>query len=234
MMDNSFENAAKPPVSVPEANIIVDGEDSPPHDFQNVDFEQDENGAQHSLPNVEEVKTDHGRGSSKECHPFVFLLCLLLLSGVIIGLSVGLTKGNRQHSSSSNENVPSQSSIQRKANVQQWLLQNGISAPQALNSTNSPQSKALTWISESDLLQLSVPAAGPDTTEGYSFLTRYVMAVLYYATNGANWNFGLLFLSQHNTCDWFFIFSPPVGQVGVLCNQATDTIAGISFSKLLS
>jgi hypothetical protein len=79
---------------------------------------------------------------------------------------------------------------------------------------------------------MGIPKLPPsENDESYEFVTRYVMAVLYYATNGKSWQYDMNFLSEKVTCDWYQVFPPPVGQLGVLCNRNTKKMVGFSFGE---
>jgi len=96
---------------------------------------------------------------------------------------------------------------------------------------NTPQSKAIAWLAIRDKQFPVLPThnQGLDTPEGYKLVMRYAMAVLYFATGGPHWNIDMNFMSPElSTCDWFHVFPPPMGQVGVLCNQNTQQIVGLS------
>ena len=205
--------------------------------MSNVDSTIDEEDGQnhHSLPTAEEVKNNAPQ-RSKDTHPLLILTIALLLVVMIVGLSVGLTADNRQNKGDSSTALPTdqmnaQKQKDRSNNLKIWLLVNGISEAATFNDPTSPQFRALTFMAETDKMKLDMPDGAATTEEGYAFLTRYVMTVFYYATGGTTWNYNLLFLSDNHVCDWFFIFTAPVGQVGILCNEITQEIQGFSFSK---
>jgi hypothetical protein len=191
---------------------------------------------QHSLPSPEEAKTD-SPPRSKDTHPLLILLIAVLFGVMIIGLSVGLTKDNRQDDKSS---VPAtvvptgQTPAEKKDrsnNLKIWLMENVISEAATFDDATSPQTKALAFMADSDTMQLDIPLGSKTSPEGYTFLTRYVMALFYYSTGGPLWHYKLLFLSDNHVCDWFFLFPVPTGKVGVLCDEDNLEIEGISFSK---
>ncbi len=69
---------------------------------------------------------------------------------------------------------------------------------------NADRNNALWWITRDDPMQLPVPASDvpnsdPDTLK---LLQRYVLAVLFFATNGEQWTFDYLFLSEYDVCSW--------------------------------
>jgi hypothetical protein len=127
--------------------------------------------------------------------------------------------------------VPPFSNSIRQQKLLQYIVDQGVSEREDLLNPESPQGHALEFLANQDGLALDPPTGGLDTDEGYRFVTRYTMALFYYATNGTRWNYDLLFLSDSDTCEWYEIFEPPIGQVGVLCNQETQEIVGMSFSK---
>jgi hypothetical protein len=204
--------------------------DLPPPENGDEEDGMEEN--QHSLPSPEEIKASTPINQSGFCNPICyFMVIFLLLSAAVIGLSVGLTSDNRKDNSSAGAGSGySQNSEEKKAHMKQYIIDNLVSTEQDLGDSTSPQSRALAFLASEE--KKSAPNGGLDSKEGYAFITRYAMTTLYYATQGASWNYGLLFLSEHDTCEWYEVFTPPIGQVGVLCNENTNEIVGISFSKL--
>lgn len=192
---------------------------------------------QHSLPSPEEVKTDAPQ-RSKDTHPLLILLIAVLFGVMVIGLGFGLTADNRRDNGNSATALDTAEAAAAKKKlrtntIRNWLLDNEISKAATFNDPTSPQNKALTFLAAEDKMELDTPSGGMMTAEGYTFLTRYVMTLFYFSTNGAQWNYNLLFLSDNHVCDWFFIFTPPVGQVGVLCHPTDRQIIGFSFSKFI-
>jgi hypothetical protein len=192
----------------------------------------------HSLPTADEVRNTVNTRRTKDCHPFWIVLMVLLFATSIIGLSVGLTSENRKGSDSNNspmvDDAPAaspESQANRLTSIREYLVDLQISTAVELETTGSHQNRALNFMSALDRMQMQVPPGGMNTQAGFKFVERYVMTVFFYATDGPRWNYNLLFLSEHDTCDWFFVFGRPVGQVGCLCNQQTNKLIGISFSK---
>jgi hypothetical protein len=201
---------------------------------ETVDEEDGQNDAQnhHSLPAPEEVKM-HALPRSKDTHPLLILLVALVFGGLIIGLGFGLTADNRKDKGDSSTAIDTGQNAQKKDrpdNIKNWLLDKGISEAATFDDAASPQAKALTFMATSDKMQLDIPDGDLTTEDGYAFLTRYVMTLFFYATDGPLWNFNLLFLSENPVCDWYFLFTPPVGQQGVLCSPFQQ-IWGFSFRK---
>jgi Leucine-rich repeat (LRR) protein len=211
LSDDGFTNHQSQPIGVPSEN---EG-----------DIEAENN---HSLPTPEELKSKlptSSRGGVNVClsRPkgfFVFLF--LCLAAVIIGLSVGLTQ-NQQKTETYH------GGDKRLYHMQEYLIVHGVTNRSDLEaSTNSPQFNAVDWLAHDDTLVIGIPTGDLTTDSGYDFVTRYVMAVFYYSTNGQSWNFDLSFLSGKSTCEWYQVFAAPVGEVGVLCNQNTRKVVGFS------
>ena len=64
----------------------------------------------------------------------------------------------------------------------------------ALQTTSTPQNDALIWLSNNTNL---------DTYSDKRKIQRYVLAVLYYSTNGNNWDRNSGWLSNEDECDWY-------------------------------
>ena len=183
----------------------------------------------HSLPTPEEVNSDRPR--RRDLNPIWIGVFVLLLTIFVVALSVGLTSDKRQSSKGDSNAVSNDPAYikKRKTSIQNWIVNQNIS-PSVAFSTGSPQQRALDWMTEDDALQLKVPDGSKSSSGGYKFMSRYVLAVTYYALNGPQWNYKLEFLSRFQTCDWFNVFGDPVGQVGVLCDD-DQTVTGLSLSK---
>jgi hypothetical protein len=191
---------------------------------------------QHSLPNPEQLKVDNPTYQNpKSYRGRWFLFILVLLVSAIVALSVGLTADNRNGSStgpSSDLTGSPFSGKGRKLDIEKYLLKHKVSTEGDFEDPTSPQSHALNFMAINDKKSMQVPSGDLQTNEGYKFITRYIMALFYYAMNGSRWNYDLLFLTEHDTCEWYELFSQPIGQVGVLCNKDTHVLVGFSFSKL--
>lgn len=193
----------------------------------------------HSLPNPEELKFSQGSGRvTQGCG--VMLCWMFVLFAFIIALTVGLAVGltNNKDGSSSASGLfkgykgpfSSVTRSQVEEAMMEYIINNGVTSSSDLSNSNSPQAIALDFLAHKDPKQLNAPLSGLNTDEGYEFISRYVMSVFHASLGGETWNYDLLFNSKHDTCDWYDVFQPPVGQVGVLCNQNTKKIVGLSFS----
>ncbi|CAB9516380.1 serine threonine-protein kinase BRI1-like [Seminavis robusta] len=84
-----------------------------------------------------------------------------------------------------------------------YLVVHGVSNAEDFIDDDSPQSRALQFIAVDDGLNLSVPDGDLDTPEGYEFVTRYALTVLYYSTMGDRWVYTLNFLRPLSVCYWY-------------------------------
>lgn len=122
-----------------------------------------------------------------------------------------------------------------------YLIQHGVTSPELfrdpetnMNMISTPQAQAARWLAHEDhqFPDLPSPEQDPSTPEGYALVSRYAMAVLYFTTNGKDWNDSLNFVDPNkDTCDWYQVFAPPKGEVGIVCDKHTRQIIGLSMSK---
>ncbi|KAL3924431.1 MAG: hypothetical protein SGILL_001053, partial [Bacillariaceae sp.] len=200
------------------------------------DENDDPRATQHSLPSPDELKVTHSHrkssmtiSNSAVCFRYpkiFFVVTLVVLFAVAVGLSVALTAETRQE----RQQITFHGGDDRLDHIVEFLVVNGVSDAKAFETTTSPQYQAADWIAHDDLLMLGIPKVKPSESDvSYAFVERYTMVLLYYATTGKSWRYDMSFLSDKPTCDWFQVFAPPVGQLGVLCNRKTSRIVGFSF-----
>jgi hypothetical protein len=184
----------------------------------------------HSMPSPEEIERPARNNK------YNIWIILGLLAVVVTGTTCGVVFGLKAEALSDVENAGSSlissSGRKREIKLQRYFVKYNVSSYQAFEDEDSPQYKAIQFLAYDDRQELSAPTKDLRSKDAYSLLTRYVMSVLYYALDGPKWNFDLMFLSYHDTCYWFSIFQPPIGQLGVICNENTNEITGISFSKI--
>jgi hypothetical protein len=89
--------------------------------------------------------------------------------------------------------------------------------PSVFEDPTSPQSLALNWLVKEDEAGIDLDA---DVVRRE---TRYVLAVLYYATDGESWwkeDFG--FLSESHECDW--TSQEDESEQGVFCDEDLNVV----------
>ena len=89
-------------------------------------------------------------------------------------------------------------------NIEQLLSQHlnssSFSIPLLNTSTaSSPQERALLWLKSQNKAEV-------ERCDPYSTLQRYILALLYYGTNGVEWIQQGNFLSNENVCSWKGVF----------------------------
>jgi hypothetical protein len=214
---------------------------------------------QHSLPNVEEIRTEaainSGSSSPKTSRRNLFLIavCVLALTA-IIGIStaistsggssksssssaLGNSEPDRNDSSSGNPANFSGTKNSRHQDVQNFLA--FFSEREDLEKSGSPQFFASKWMADEDVLALEIPAS-TDYNESFKFAQRYILAVFYYATGGLDWKFQTDFLGSKDECDWTFSVTASAmitssgsdrWDMGVTCNTDGE-VSKIFFRKL--
>lgn len=201
-----FESSMSQPDSQPVSEIPI---------------ERAETGA--SLPAVEELRAAQGRTggrslASLQCIAIAFLVVLVSFVGIAVAVS------GRDKSSNSSDSQARRFSVEDLA---EYMDRNGVTASQDIFDIATPQSKAAFWLANEDPRNVALPSVPIDVKEGYQFLTRYVLATVYYATDGDNWNFDFDFLTQDDICDWRATGISSTGQFipfGALCRATTNLI----------
>ena len=123
-------------------------------------------------------------------------ICVVTVVIIIIALVV--VKNNKGAG-------PWRISRSRVAEVKEYLIANAISSRSDLDRRGSPQFKAAEWIADLDKYQVTLPNR---MHAHHSFMERYVLAVLYYATGGeTNWKHSLNFLTPNHICTWYQDFA---------------------------
>jgi hypothetical protein len=86
-----------------------------------------------------------------------------------------------------------------------------VSGPLPLDESNSPQSKALRWLTTVD--------NGVTTQSREMMAERYIVAALYFATGGEAWIVQHNFLSQGSVCEWNEVNSSKEVRQGIVCDD---------------
>ena len=169
-----------------------------------------------------------GAGAGGRCHcvAFDFVLLIVGLLIVSIGLAVGLAGREtmlRQQPPKEAPKLSEEEASNRLKEVMEFLEGSGVAKHEDFEVATSPQSLAATHLAVKDPLFLDVPHSSVPR-DGYQFITRYVLSVLYYALNGDDWTNKKSFMSSLPTCDWWEInldstTSRMYKSTGVICNK---------------
>jgi hypothetical protein len=129
------------------------------------------------------------------------LMALLVVVGIVVGVTVGLDDDTTPQS----EPTPSPTS-EHWESLQQLFQSVSFDGGAALNDTDSPQSRALSWLDENANLN--------DYPE-WKRIQRYALAVFYYSTRGEKWRESTGWLSDDDECTWWLTHEPNTP----ICNQ---------------
>ncbi|KAL9185839.1 hypothetical protein ACHAXT_003616 [Thalassiosira profunda] len=170
----------------------------------------------------------------------LFLLAVIVSIGAILGVVV--SRGNEEGSTSqADDSWPSgASNAKDDARLQRtlaFLAEQGVSDPSSLELWQveardqwTPQVKAARWISQDDPREIPIPLWSPSalpSSEGYAFLQRYALAVLFFSTGGPEyWQWKMYFTSGLHECLWVDEFTATRMQDkvrwGVSCSEDPD------------
>jgi hypothetical protein len=185
-----------------------------------------------SLPSPEEVRnTVHmKRGSGMSCKS-VMLIAVAALMIVVssIGLAVGVSNNNKGSSSSDRPSLGSLDKVRRKSDIEDvvaYMVVSGVSTETSLRTTDTPQNLAARWLAFDDEANTAVPPVAITVLEGYKYMTRYVLAVVYFSLGGENWNFQADFGTVEDICGWqkTQFDGNQFYRQGVLCDSKTGLI----------
>ena len=155
-----------------------------------------------SFPAPDEIRatvTPH-RKSGFRVYSYILIGTVLILA-LVIGLAIGLRQddGSEAQGISFNEPPPRQAN---STELIDYFTNNLVSDPFLMSNPASPQGMAIEWLAERDGLNLPVPLGSIATDEGYQLLERFVLAIVYYSTGGAQWRNQVGFLSGNDVCTW--------------------------------
>jgi hypothetical protein len=190
-----------------------------------------------SLPSAEEVRnTVHMTKGSKSGLSFNAIMTMTVVACVIIATSLGLGVGvsNKNKAESINQSsLKGSNNNLRKADIEDvlnYLVVAGVSSETDLKTYNTPQNIALAWLALEDEANYAVPDVPITVEEGYRYVTRYVLAVIYYSLGGENWNVQAGFGTIANICSWNQVNFDGTSfyRQGVQCDSRTGLIFALN------
>ena len=163
-----------------------------------------------------EKKVTVDRSETKPRSPFcvTFVVCTLLafvagLVCIVVGLPALMKDGKASSS-------PYVSGNARSRAIWNLAVSVSVSGSNSLNEMSSPVFKAYDWMLRNDSISLQ-------ETSSEMLKERFVLAILYFATGGAQWNQKLNFLSAENICNWNNSGEKHDLSVGVFCDGQSRT-----------
>ncbi|GKY93339.1 hypothetical protein MPSEU_000301500 [Mayamaea pseudoterrestris] len=173
------------------------------------------------------------------------IVVLLVCIGVGVGVGVGLTRGNdKQKQVAVQESTPQNNTSSLRPSLSQvidFLAATGVSSKEDLQQGGTPQSLAANWMANLDGMNYTLPTVTNQTSaKTYQYMTRYVLAVLWYAMDGINWMNQFGFLSVTDFCYWNapIPVTTETGVVfqagGIYCDRKTRKIVAVhlDYNKL--
>jgi hypothetical protein len=143
----------------------------------------------------------------------------LVAIGSVVGLknrkeSLSINTSQNENENVNDESVPTSSPTKFLPDLEfARAIFAPLSGDDALLDELSPQYKALWWIVHEDPTEMIMLVAQNNETQSSRsrLVELYVMAVLYFATDGSNWLNQMDFLGSKTVCDW--------GYEGIDCNE---------------
>jgi hypothetical protein len=184
-----------------------------------------------------EGKEIYGGRFTRHCLLGCFVLSLLLVAAVV---SAAILLANNDEPSTQNRPstdvpvsspTPSPSDDDLESFIRESLT--AVGSASNLENATSPQSIALDWILESDAIR---------NISKKQHLQRFVLAVLYYSTDGNKWINSDGWLSDQDECEWFFSISKEracndsgeMSELHLTSNNIKGEIPWIEFAMLRS
>lgn len=193
-------------------------------------------GRNNNIPTVVTPTTSsnpQSRSRSVICYWIVPLILMFFMALTAAGLSM-VVMGYFEKEDDWESKIDPLEGIRRMDNMQAFLVANRISSSSIFaDTTKSPHIRAAQWLAWEDRAHVDIPGVNANAKEAYPFVTRYVLAVLFFATGGPNWTHKLDFLSVKDVCEWKgTVLSDNGGTVnlGVSCDE-DGTIAEINLSE---
>jgi hypothetical protein len=191
------------------------------------EYIEKENG--HSMPSLEQVRAEgamHGtynRYSGKQKRTALVIGLTVLLVALVTGVTVSQVRhkstvksssaaaANDSNSAGTDDTADGDDNardddedgldIPRLQAVQDFLSVK-ITPVAKFKDITSPQYLASKWIADQDDFDMEIPDDPENVDDSYDFVQRYVMAVIYYALGGDEWQDDYGFLSPSPVCDW--------------------------------
>jgi len=145
-----------------------------------------------------------------------FIVIGLIISGVIFAVS-----NDNSNSSGMANSLRDMDPDKSFVAVVEYLEKYDISEYPVLIREGSFQNLAAKWMAHDDPVHRRIPEGPPSSEEGYTFMQRYIMVLMYYQMGGPGWKYDFNFLSTRNTCEWFIwiVVEERDFPMGVQCND---------------
>ena len=184
-----------------------------------------------SLPTAEELR--HSLPPPKRNYKY-YIWAAAAVMVLVVCLSIGVGVSNKNELKVE-EPPPRQATL---AQVSNYIAASGFSSMDDLQDGGSPQSLAANWMANLDGMNLALPTDKDGSSpEGYAYLTRYTLGLLWFAMKGIEWKNQFGFLSPNDFCSWNspVAASNPNGIVflpgGVYCSRETGDVSSLHLGE---
>ena len=182
-------------------------------------------------------------GKSRKCAAF-FVLLVVICAAIGIGVGIPVSRNNKknqQHTADTNVDAPASNGTSQSTpdlvKVIDYLVATGVSGRADFEGGATPQLRAANWIANLDSMNMTIPTGNSSSPEGYQFLTRYTLGLLWFALKGYEWSNQFGFMSATDFCYW----NSPIPQTtadgvvylsgGVYCDSKTNFVSSIHLGK---
>ena len=171
--------------------------------------------------------------TNKSCRLYAVLVAVVVLVFIVIIPAVVVSNKNEkaEKASALNEDEDQDDDAENRPRptfdeIVNFIVKEGISTDADISTSDTPQYKAAMWLMRDDPANVPVPTAFDiGTYEGYRYMTRYIMAVNYFAFDGENWEVDLGWMTGADVCDWNrpVLINRSPGKVGLFCTNTGST-----------
>lgn len=176
----------------------------------------------HSKP-LSEIVSYEDKARAKQRRRYLWYIVAALVLIIVTSVTVGVIG----FSSKSPDKSFSESDINDRTERGLNFL-GTVSSSVDLQELGSSQQRAFEWIISFDDLRLEIPKSLEDDNAAH-FVSRYVLAVLYFSLDGPKWTNNYNFLTGENECFWNFSYGPNQNY-GITCNEQLE-LKSISLPK---
>ena len=158
------------------------------------------------------------RGRRRYCTLGILTALLVVVAASVVAV---LFAGNKNDTPIEGE--PQTSGVGHPASSREQAFQENLKeiSGDALLEQDSPQERAFQWLVWHDPAKLEPQADERQMQE------RYILAVFYFATKGAEWLDSFGFLSKKNVCNW----KDQDFGMGVTCDENLKTVQAIQIGR---
>lgn len=188
--------------------------------------------------------TTDRNNKKKSWRLYAILIAIVALVFLIIVPAVVVSNNNKEekNQASASDSASDEDAEDRPrpafAEIIEFVIAQNVSSQIDVMTPDTPQYKAALWLMQDDPANIPVPTNSDiNEYDGYRYMTRYVMAVNYFAFNGTNWEVDINFMTGADICDWnkLVVINGNPDEIGLFCfNTAVQTEEGTVIKRIPS